>query len=294
MKLEEIAATAQKTRTQERRERERQMLCLLWKDRSTPSRPKLPSIRTAVLKVWQIQSLIFASCCRTSTQPQERTKESKRGQIKKTTETEETSDSDDEYIYLQERAQHLHRVKKIRSGQSQETVLIRIGDIDAFVEPDSGASANVTDEYQFRALKHRSREINNLEPSRDTLKTLQSDLTVKGELTATLRNKNRGAQGKFLVKMDSPPVLSKSTLLELGMLKIDPEGTLKETNELRIKTAKTPDDSIKAMLNEYNDVFQGIGCFREKGTGKKVEVKLEMEPDAEPVAQKPRPVPYHL
>ena len=123
------------------------------------------------------------------------------------------------------------------------------------------------DEYQFRALKHRSREINQLEPSRDTLKTPQSDLTIKGEFTATLRNKNPGAQGKFLV------IQGKSTLLELGMLKIDPEGTLKETNELRIKTAKTPDSSIKAMLNEYNDVFQGIGCFREKSTGKKVEVK---------------------
>ena len=94
--------------------------------------------------------------------------------------------------------------------------------------------------------------------------------------------------------MDSPPLLSKSTLLELGMLKIDPEGTLKETNELRIKTAKAPDDSIEAVLNEYSDVFQGIGCFRKKTTGKKSEVKLEMEPDAEPVAQKPRPVSYHL
>ena len=57
---------------------------------------------------------------------------------------------------------------------------------------------------------------------------------------------------------------------------------------------KTPDDSIEAALSEYSDVFQGIGCFREKSTGKKIEVKLEMEPDAEPVAQKPRPVPYHL
>ena len=130
-------------------------------------------------------------------------------------------------------------MKKIRSGQSQDTVLI--GGIDAFVEPDSGENANVMDEYQFKALKHRSRENNNLEPRRDTLKTLQSDLTVKGEFNATLRNKNRGAQGKFLViqvKMDSPPLLSKSTLLDLGMLKIDSEGTLKETNELRIKSAK--------------------------------------------------------
>ena len=57
---------------------------------------------------------------------------------------------------------------------------------------------------------------------------------------------------------------------------------------------KTPDDSIEAALGEYSNVFQGIGCFQEKSTGKKIEVKLEMEPDAEPVAQKPRPEPYHL
>ena len=81
-------------------------------------------------------------------------------------------------------------MKKIRSGPNQDTVLIRIRDIDAFVEPDSGASANVMDEYQFKALKHRSREIKELDPSRDTLKTLQSDLTVKGKFTTALRNKN--------------------------------------------------------------------------------------------------------
>ena len=157
---------------------------------------------------------------------------------KKKTEAEETSsDSDDDYIYLQETEQHLHRVKKIKSGPNQDTVIICIGDIDAFVEPDSGASANVMDEYQFKALKHRSQEIKELEPSRDKLKTLQSDLTVKGEFTATLRNKNRGAQSKFLViqgKMDSPPLLNKDTLLELGMLKIDPEGTLKQGHPTRI------------------------------------------------------------
>ena len=78
------------------------------------------------------------------------------------------------------------------------------------------------------------------------------------------------------------------------MLKIDPKGALKETNELRIKTMKTPVDSIEAILSEYSDVFQGIGCFQDKNTGEKIEVKLEMDPEAVPVAQKPRPVPYHL
>ena len=107
--------------------------------------------------------------------------------------TEEiSSDSDDDYIYFQETAQQLHRVKRIRSGPFQDTVLIRIGDIDAFVEPESGASANVMDEYQFKALKHKSLEIKELDPCRDALKILQSNLTVKGEFTTTLRDMNRG------------------------------------------------------------------------------------------------------
>ena len=60
----------------------------------------------------------------------------------------------------------------MRSGQSQDTGLIPIGDIDAFVEPDNGVSANVMDEYHFKALKHRSRKSKKLEPSGDTLKIL--------------------------------------------------------------------------------------------------------------------------
>ena len=130
----------------------------------------------------------YASCCRTGAQNQERSKGTEREKIKKTTETEETSSgSDDDYIYLQDTAQHLHRVKKIRSGPNQDTVLIRIGDIDAFVEPDSEASTNAMDECQFKTLRHRSQEIKELQRNRDTLKTLKSDLTVKGKLTATLQ-----------------------------------------------------------------------------------------------------------
>ena len=53
-----------------------------------------------------------------------------------------------------ERVQHLHQVKKIRSGPNQDTLLIHIGDIDVSVEPDGGASATVMNEYHFKALKH--------------------------------------------------------------------------------------------------------------------------------------------
>ena len=43
--------------SQERKGRERKKLWLLWKNGSTPSRTKLPSIRTTVFEVWQVQPL---------------------------------------------------------------------------------------------------------------------------------------------------------------------------------------------------------------------------------------------
>ena len=122
-----------------------------------PSRMKLPSIRTTVFEVWQVQPLCVMLQNRYP-KPREIEGDQEREN------QENNRGSDDDYIYLQETAQHLHRVKKIRSGPNQDTVLIRIGDIDAAVEPDSGASANVMDEYQFKALKHRSQEIKELQP----------------------------------------------------------------------------------------------------------------------------------
>ena len=51
--------------------------------------------------------------------------------------------------------------------------------------------------YHFKVLKHIEKEIKELEPNRDTLKSPQSDLTVKGDLTIALGNKNRGTENKF-------------------------------------------------------------------------------------------------
>ncbi|XP_067034764.1 uncharacterized protein [Acropora muricata] len=58
---------------------------------------------------------------------------------------------------------------------------------------DGGASANVMDEYQFKALKHRSQEIKELEPSSDTLKTLKSDL--RGEQAIVVEEGLEGISG---------------------------------------------------------------------------------------------------
>ena len=111
-------------------------------------------------------------------------------------------------------------------------VSVKIEDVDVRAEPDSGAEVNVMDEHQFKALKLT------LQPSRVKLSTLQSELPVKGEFTATIRNQTCGAVARFVVtrgRINSPPLISKSTLQELGMLQIRADGSFAETNDLRIQ-----------------------------------------------------------
>ena len=93
--------------------------------------------------------------------------------------------------------------------------------------------------------------------------------------------------------MDLLPLLSKNTLVQLGMLRIEPRGKLE--NKLRIKKVEQREaNDLEELLNEYKEVFKGVGCIPDNKTGKEIEVKLEMDSDAIPVAQKPRHVLYHL
>ena len=83
---------------------------------------------------------------------------------------------------------------------------------------------------------------------------------------------------------------------------IQPDGSLKKQNQLRIPNPgqinsvfnTQNSDYINQMMIKYEDVFKGIGKIQDKQTGEEVMVKFSMKPDATPVAQKPRPVPYYL
>ena len=203
----------------------------------------------------------------------------------------------------------MHNAKKIvLTARSKEvntsgTVWVQINNIDARCEPDSGATANVIDEYQYRALKKRDENIE-LRPTKEGLNALQNKLSVLGEFPVTIRNKNRGTETKFLViqgHIYSPPLLSRETLMELGMLKIDPQGTLREENDLKIRAVKhemkktaTLQNNLERIISDHDAVFHGIGEIRDPKTGQPIEARLEMDPEAVPVAQKPRNVPYYL
>ena len=130
---------------------------------------------------------------------------------------------------------------------------------------------------------------------------------MKGEFTATVRNQTCGAVARFVVtrgRINSPPLISKSNLQELGMLQIREDGSFAETNDLRIheeqpgiksvKQDKDPRPEIKEITDQYSDVSKGIGMIRNVKNGKEFYAKFSMRPEAVPVAQRPRQVAYYL
>ena len=48
----------------------------------------------------------------------------------------------------------MEHARRIISSESKDSVTVRLGDINANIEPDSGATMNVMGEYQFKALSH--------------------------------------------------------------------------------------------------------------------------------------------
>ena len=219
--------------------------------------------------------------------------------VKKTKEVEDSASSDDDFIKAV--ANHITaKVKKVKnSEQNSDIVELQLNDVIIQAEADSGAEVNVMDEHQFQALKHRTKTEIKLEKSRFSLSALQTKLEVKGEFTATLSNKTRGTKATVIVvrgRNDSLPLLGRPTLRELGMLKIVPDGSLREKNDLRIRCAK--EDPTKKptleIVNRHNKVFEGIGKIYDYKNDKEFYARFNMKPEAAPVAQKPRPVPYYL
>ena len=103
-------------------------------------------------------------------------------------------------------------------------------------------------------------------------------------------------------KINSPPLLGRKTLIKLGILEIRPDESLKESNELRRTDSKAvksildnkAKSGIETILQQQEEVFKGIGIIFDKKNKDFFLVKFSMKPDATPVAQKHRPVPYYL
>ena len=228
-----------------------------------------------------------------------------RGRIKKTTEDAESTSSDDEFFG--QAAEHLAQAKKVKEdGSNYRIVTVRLNDVDVEMEADSVADVNILDEHQFKAFIHRTHDKPILEASKVKLHTLQHQLEVKGEFQAVIRNETCGKLARFVVvfgRIQSPPLISKETLIDLGMLKIRPDGGFAEPNGLGTSKEVHGANAVKELegvqemkdlVTKYSHLFKGIGKIEDKKGDREILGRFHMKPKAVPVAQKPRQVPYYL
>ena len=239
----------------------------------------------------------FASVCRADRYRNTKSNskcDTKRGRnrVKKILEQESESEDSSDEDFLSQSVAHLNIIRIKKRYSLEKTVPLMINDISIRAEPDSGADVNVMDEFQFRALLHKSAEQMKLKDSKIKLMTLQNELPIKREFSAIVRNQTCGIQSRFLVvkgRVNSPPLISKSTLIELGMLQIRDDGSFAETNSLRIPGKETHINAVSAdfsskqeisrLLNKHSKVFEGIGRIRDNKDDKGLFVKFSMKPD---------------
>ena len=101
-----------------------------------------------------------------------------RNRIKRTTDMELDSEDSSDEEFLTKSIAHMQIKMVKRSYSLAKTIPLMVNDIQIRAEPDKGADANVMDEYQYRALQHRSEGAIELQKSRTRLRTLQNELQV--------------------------------------------------------------------------------------------------------------------
>ena len=162
-------------------------------------------------------------------------------------------------------------------------------------EPDSGSDANIMDEKQFRQLQKQAPEIT-LQNTKIKLKALKEELPVIGEAKINMSNQSRNIDTTIVVihgKIDSPPLIGRKTLEDLGMLLIDETGGFKQPNkEVKVVRKENRQDELNSILEQHQQRFTGIG--RAMRDGKEIQIHIPMTDNAIPIAQKSRRVPYLL
>ena len=92
--------------------------------------------------------------------------------------------------------------------------------------------------------------------------------------------------------MDPLPLLGCQTLEELGMVKFDATGGLKQPNRVTTKNVHKLETGSDEVVHRHKKLFEGIG--KAQHDDQDIEIHLSLKENAIPITQKPRQVSYHL
>ncbi|XP_063370221.1 uncharacterized protein LOC134658469 [Cydia amplana] len=139
---------------------------------------------------------------------------------------------------------------------------------------DSGADTNV---LPLRFLPEIGYSVNDLVQTRIRLTAYSGDqINVAGKCHLKVKYKNNSHVVSFIIAdVTSPPVLGRSTCEELNLVR----------RVMNIETSGL--NSCLGMLDEYGDVFEGMGCLPG-------EYRIQLQPNVQPVVHAPRKLPLAL
>jgi hypothetical protein len=170
------------------------------------------------------------------------------------------------------------------------------------VQVDSGADVNIIDEKTFNHVKSRVK----LLKCNTRLYTYgsRSPLPLVGKFKATLSNSEKYDVADIYVVQgthNAGSLLGSGSATTLGILRIvnhvkldgsqngESGSATDKSVQLSTQKEKTcPIASVDKLVAEYDDLFQGISKL------KRVEVKLHIDDQIQPIAQKHCRVPFHL
>ena len=164
---------------------------------------------------------------------------------------------------------------KQASGGSDWFADLKINKKTVRFKLDTGAQANVLPETMYTKVANAGQP---LRSSKTKLCTYSGEqLQLKGKCTLNCRYKDSETALDFLVvDVQSTPVLGLETCEQLDLIQ-----------RVMTVSGQEPDQACSEIVQEYDDVFQGLGCLG-------VEYKIKLRDDAVPVIHAPRRVPVAL
>ncbi|XP_066300907.1 uncharacterized protein [Branchiostoma lanceolatum] len=142
---------------------------------------------------------------------------------------------------------------------------------------DTGASVNILGEVSYREnLKGQS-----LQESSTVIRPYggRGPLVVLGKFQTVVEANNRTSQTDiFVVRGTSGNLLSYETAKKLGLVEV----------HIDVNATVTDNGNTQGILQEYKDVFRGIGKLKD------FQVKLHVDPSVVPVKQPYRRIPFHV
>ena len=169
------------------------------------------------------------------------------------------------------------------SNSAEPVISVKIGGISRDVLIDSGSASNLISKDTLQELKYQGLKIE-LKPCKKRLYAYGGrELGVEGQFQTEVSVSKTKVVANFIVVESGRCLLGYSTATDLGILRVDPKGTLGTGD------CNTVDDTFVGELKaKYPSVFQGIGKLKD------YQLKLHVDPSVTPVVQKMRRVPFFL